>query len=88
MNREDFEKLPEIAQIIEEGISDNLVYDPETNKYAAEMYVTFTPDYVHYLNGAWYAYQEQQKKINEVRKYISCNVKGGNIYDAIKDIIR
>lgn len=64
--REQFERLPEIAQLIEEGKEDNLVFIPETNKYDAEMYITFTPDYVHYLNGAYYAHQEQQKKIDSM----------------------
>lgn len=66
MNREAFEKIPEIAQLIEEGKDDNLIFVPETNKYEAEMYITFTPDYVHFLNGAWMMYQEQQKKVSEV----------------------
>ena len=66
MNRESFEKIPEIAQLIEEGKSDNLIFIPETNKYDAEMYITFTPDYVHYLNGCWMMYQSQQKKIEDV----------------------
>lgn len=66
MNRESFEKIPKIAQLIEEGEGDNLIFVPETNKYDAEMYITFTPDYVHYLNGAWMMYQNQQKKIEEV----------------------
>jgi len=68
--REQFEKLPEIAQLIEEGKGDNLVFVPETNKYDAEMYITFTPDYVHYLNGAYYAYQEQQKKIDSMLDHV------------------
>lgn len=66
MNREAFEKIPEIAQLIEEGKGDNLIFIPETNKYDAAMYITFTPDYVHYLNGAWMMYQEQQKKVEDV----------------------
>lgn len=66
MNREAFEKIPEIAQLIEEGKDDNLIFVTESNKYDVEMYITFTPDYVHYLNGAWMMYQSQQKKIEGV----------------------
>ena len=85
--REEFEKLPEIAQLIEEGKGDNLAFITETNRYDAEMYITFTPDYVHYLNGAWYAYQEQQKKINTAIEYLD-SIEGLVWYEQIKDILK
>ena len=61
--REQFEKLPEIAEIL--------------NKNGSGYYKEHTNDYHHcnlyfdkFLNGAWYAFQEQQKKIDAVLQYL------------------
>lgn len=61
--REQFEKLPEIAEIL--------------NKNGGGYYKEHTNDYHHcnlyfdkFLNGAWYAFQEQQTKINAVLQYL------------------
>ena len=53
--REQFEKLPEIR----DSISEHIVF-------IGNKYTTPNPDFydlVNWLNGAWYAFQEQQKKI-------------------------
>lgn len=57
--REEFEKLPEIARIIKEH---DAFY---CNK--GEWYLCPDDDQFAeaYLDGAWYAYQEQQKKIDK-----------------------
>ena len=55
--REEFEKLPEIANLISESeayFADESIYFCD-NDFACG-----------YLNGAWYAFQEQQKKIDAV----------------------
>lgn len=51
--REEFEKLPEIAETIEkyEGYR------------VGDRYSTYDTSATAWLNGAWYAYQEQQKII-------------------------
>ena len=51
--REEFEKLPEIAEILESG---NAKWCEDM-----KMYIGYDADFV---NGALYAYQEQQKIIN------------------------
>ena len=56
--REQFEKLPEIA----DSLSEHVVF-------VGNKYTTPNPgfyDLVNWLNGAWYAYQEQQKKIDDL----------------------
>ena len=60
-SREEFEKLPEIAKIIKEH---DAFY---CNK--GEWYLCPDDDQFAeaYLDGAWYAFQEQQKKINEIK---------------------
>lgn len=60
--REQFEKLPEIAN----KIDNNICYDDEVNRYYFKgIYVNeFYHCLLAWLNGAWYAYQEQQKKID------------------------
>ena len=60
--REEFEKLPEIANLISESdayFADESIYFCD-NDFACG-----------YLNGAWYAFQEQQKKIDDAIKYLS-----------------
>ena len=60
-SREELEKLPEIAEIL--------------NKNGGGYYKEHTNDYHHcnlyfdkFLNGAWYAFQEQQKKLDCCRE--------------------
>ncbi len=54
--REEFEKLPEIAELLIEAQFDELTGE----------YVSYWSYKSGYLNGAWYAYQEQQKKIDKL----------------------
>ena len=61
MSREQFEKLPEIR----DSISEHIVF-------IGNKYTTPNPDFydlVNWLNGAWYIYQEQQKKIDALTAY-------------------
>lgn len=59
--RKEFEKLPEIAARLSEY---NIVF--HNNDYAARGYSDNTKLWIAlgFVNGAWYAYQEQQKKIS------------------------
>ena len=61
--REEFEKLDGIAEIL--------------NRNGGGYYKERTNDYHHcnlyfdkFLNGAWYAFREQQKKIDEIVKLV------------------
>lgn len=56
MSREKFEKLPEIAEKLH-----TVVYNEDLNQYHAAMISSGLS--VRYVQGAWYAFQEQQKKI-------------------------
>lgn len=53
--REDFEKLPQIAKMIESG---DVWWSEKYNSYSGS-----DSELDCYVDGAWYAYQEQQKKI-------------------------
>lgn len=57
--REQFEKLPEIAEILH-----TVVYNEDLNQYHAAMINSGLS--VKYIQGAWYAFQEQQKKIDDL----------------------
>ena len=61
--RDEFEKLEEITEIL--------------NRNGGGYYKERTNDYHHcnlyfdkFLNGAWYVFQEQQKKIDEIVKLV------------------
>ena len=58
--REQFEKLPEIERLINEG---NAVFHEKLNFYLCDHE---SLDIELSLDTAWYAYQEQQKRINEL----------------------
>lgn len=63
--REDFEKLPEIAKIIPKDSA--FMFSEEDNCY-------FDYDETRriegFINGAWYAFQEQQKKIDSILDHV------------------
>ena len=79
--REQFEKLPEIAERIGGGI----YWNEYRQKYQADLSSLFPT--VCYLNGAWYAYQEQQKKIDKAVEYLD-SVDGLVWYEKMKELLK
>ena len=77
--REKFEKLPEIADSLSEHI-----YFGDDGFYHSSL-VNFQ-GLVNWLNGAWYAFQEQQKKIDGALKELELlnYYRTGNSDNAIK----
>lgn len=64
--REEFEKMPEIEQ----GLR-HCHYNESTNIYHADAaHVEEFEWHTQFVNGAWYAFQEQQKKIDLFNKMI------------------
>jgi len=57
-NREAFERLPEIRKIMNEN---GIHFMNHSGWYESRDFKDF--EYEQYINGAWYAFQEQQKKI-------------------------
>ena len=68
--REEFEELEEVAARIGCGI----YWNEYQQKYQTDLSNLFQT--VCYLNGAWYVFQEQQKKIDAIKSKLS------DIYDA------
>ena len=56
--REQFENLPEIHKIMNEN---GIYFMNHSGWYEARDFKDF--EYEQYINGAWYAFQEQQEKI-------------------------
>lgn len=67
--RSEFEKLPEIK----DNLSCHIYFGGDDLYHTA--LINFQ-ELVNWLNGAWYAFQEQQKKIDAIRSKLS------DIYDA------
>lgn len=64
--REEFEKLPEIANILQSEYWD-FIDDDYLIYHDNELCL--------YVQGAWYAYQEQQKKIEQLLEIINTGLK-------------
>ena len=80
MSREQFEKLPHISLVIgflkfSEDSNDYIRIDDRIDSYALGL-----------VNGAWYAFQEQQKKIDNVNKLID-RLYSANEDSELKSII-
>ena len=60
--REQFEKLPEIAKMIDSG---DVWWSEKHNNYSGS-----DSELDCYVDGAWYAYQEQQKKIDSMLDHV------------------
>ena len=60
--RDEFEKLGGIAETIKNGI----YYDEKSNSYWSAVGASYVS--LARINGAWYAFQEQQKKIDICEK--------------------
>ena len=60
--REQFEKLPEIAEIIKSG---DVWWSEEHGNYISSTFESSC-----YISGARYAFQEQQKRIDVLEKFI------------------
>ena len=72
--REKFEALPDVA-IIFKGLHPAIIWFYKTaNRYATSF--SGFDNKVVWLNGAWYAFQEQQIKLDAIKKKLS------DIYDA------
>ena len=88
--REQFEKLPEIAELLKDK-NKSFFFNDDFEVYGINHKDDFD---MGYINGAWYAFQEQQKIINNVYSiihdaYMGCpedSVKG--IYDKIEDLLK
>ena len=59
--REDFEKLPSVAKYLK-----FVFWNSETKGYCNNSGNPVPLDFATFMNGAWYAFQEQQKKIDSI----------------------
>ncbi|MEC6393379.1 hypothetical protein VXS72_15780 [Acinetobacter pittii] len=69
--REEFEKLEDVKDILEDH--KNIFFDSKTNMYSAkkeisENSVSYPSWKVTYLNGAFYAFQHQLAKVEELQR--------------------
>ena len=65
--REQFEKLPEIADNLH-----NVIFDAGSGEYLPKKMGYIIHEFsAYFLNGALYAFQEQQKKIDAVLRFLS-----------------
>lgn len=77
--REEFEKLPEIAVHLKHG---NVFFDEEKQTYASDFSALHFV--ACYVNGAWYAFQEQQKTLDAYKVILKTRI-GFDIVNSILD---
>ena len=87
--RDQFEKLPEIARRIAE--SNSLNYNEESNRWRSPEWDSTTCCNEDFVNAAWYAFQEQQKKIDAVLRFVdghdSIDIENSvNLRDCVNEI--
>lgn len=85
--REEFEKLPEVAELIKDY---KIKFNEDFSLYVSLLVHKSQCDYV---NGAWYAFQEQQKKIDAVLEFIDSDELGhdarlGDFYRDIEELLK
>ena len=81
--REQFEKLPKIAEMLKRK---DIYYG---DYYGSKTYMVGSEPH-GYLNGAWYAFQEQQKVINGMLECMDDAIRlidEGNSWDA-KEVLK
>ena len=66
MSRQEFEKLDKVKELLIEYEGDNIVFNEQEGRYEAQLYITFVPEYIDWLNGALWAFEFQQRKIDEL----------------------
>lgn len=86
--REEFEKLPVVAGIL----SNHVFWHDECEQYQASD--DDTMDDADWLNGAWYMYKEQQKKIDEIVSIVrDADLSDGDssvaiVHDEIQELLK
>jgi len=88
MSRQEFEKLDKVKGLLIEYESDNIIFNEQEGRYEAQLYTTLVPEYIDWLNGALWAFEEQQKLIDSVLEYVNNHVIDGNIADRIEEILK
>ena len=80
--REQFENIPEVHKKLKDLHPTIVWFSAQENKYASSF--EGFQNMVIWLNGAWYAYQEQQKKIDALTKQRDSFIKAHHI--AMNDV--
>ena len=86
--REEFEKLDGIAETIKNGI----YYYEKSNSYCSAVGTSYVS--LARINGAWYAFQEQQKKIDAIVSIVrEADLSDGNssvaiVHDEIMELLK
>lgn len=83
MNREKFEALLEIKTHLDHG---NVFWSDELNRYASDFSALHVV--ACYVNGAYYAFCEQEKKIDKVKKYIFDFMNDSEFYSDIQELLK
>ena len=85
-NREEFEQLEDIKDILNDH---KIFFNEKEDRYQAEKITgndsVYYPSWeITYMNGAWYTWQEQQKKIDVITKQRDSFIKAHHI--AMNDV--
>lgn len=79
MSREEFEKLPHTALI-----AHLFKFNDELNNYSP-ISSFVDAEYIGFINGAWYAYREQEKMIDAIKKHVDSFYSESDLWGADSD---
>ncbi len=69
MSRQGFERLDKLKELLVKYENDIVVFNEQDGRYEAKLYTTFVPEYVDWLNGTSWAFDFQQKKIDNTLEH-------------------
>ena len=86
--RSEFENIPEVHKKLKDLHPTIVWFSDQENEYASSF--EGFQNMVIWLNGAWYAFQEQQKKTDDVLNLV-CKLQyssGERIYSEVKELLK
>ena len=81
--RSEFEKLEGIKTNLKHG---NVFFNEEKQTYASEFSALHVV--ACYVNGAWYAFQEQQKKVDKIVSLVWSETPDYDLDNKIKELLK
>lgn len=68
--RKKFEEAPKVAELLKDNSDELVVFNDELNVYETPMYKNYIPEFLYEINFGWLVFQEQQRRIDDLKSGI------------------